>query len=223
MGQFNLFGVKIAFGKSKTTLKVDTNVKERLTDINADPDAKIQMQHLADYLKHPDEPEVGRIGIFSGVILTGSSGTDKVLAARAIAGEAGVMLFSISGQEFAEDDTGIAASRVHAFFVEARKHAPCVMFIDKIGAFAGLNASKVSAQQELKKQLCSEMDGDSNKGIVLMSSADNLDQIDPIFLRSGRFNCGFRIEPAADKSGNQACVYVQDVLGGRGPQKGSAS
>src|SRR6516162_3152479 len=97
MGQFNLFGGKIAFGRSKTALKVETKVTERLTGIAADEEAKIRMQHLVDYLKHPSDLEAGKTEILRGVIVTGPPGTDKFLIAKAIAGEAGVMLFSISG------------------------------------------------------------------------------------------------------------------------------
>jgi len=187
-------GGVLTFGRSKAKI-YDTSSENRVTfaDVAGVDEAKAELMEIVDFLKHPARYQ--RLGgrIPKGVLLIGPPGTGKTLLARAVAGEAGVPFFSISGSEFVEMFVGVGASRVRDLFEQAKKHAPCVVFIDEIDAVgrhrgAGLGGGHDEREQTLN-QLLVEMDGfDSNEGIILMAATNRPDVLDPALLRPGRFD-----------------------------------
>ncbi len=186
-------GKAMSFGKSRARLLSDQQEKVTFADVAGIDEAKEELGEIVDFLKDPKK--FTRLGgrIPKGVLLMGPPGTGKTLLARAIAGEAGVPFFSISGSDFVEMFVGVGASRVRDLFVQGKKNAPCIIFIDEIDAVgrhrgAGLGGGHDEREQTLN-QLLVEMDGfESNEGVILISATNRPDVLDPALLRPGRFD-----------------------------------
>lgn len=186
-------GKAMSFGKAKARLVSDSNPKITFKDVAGVEEAKEELREIIDFLKEPKR--FTRLGgrIPKGVLLMGPPGTGKTLLARAIAGEAGVPFFSISGSDFVEMFVGVGASRVRDLFEQSKKHAPCIIFIDEIDAVgrhrgAGLGGGHDEREQTLN-QLLVEMDGfESNEGVILIAATNRPDVLDPALLRPGRFD-----------------------------------
>lgn len=185
-------GKALAFGKSRARLQMDKG-KTTFKDVAGVEEAKEELQEVVEFLKHPKK--FTRLGgkIPKGILLVGPPGTGKTLLAKAVAGEASVPFFTISGSDFVEMFVGVGASRVRDLFVQGRKHAPCLIFIDEIDAVgrhrgAGLGGGHDEREQTLN-QLLVEMDGfESKEGIILMAATNRPDVLDPALLRPGRFD-----------------------------------
>jgi cell division protease FtsH len=186
-------GKAMSFGKAKARLVNEGNPKITFKDVAGIDEAKEELKEIIDFLKDPKK--FTRLGgrIPKGVLLMGPPGTGKTLLARAIAGEAGVPFFSISGSDFVEMFVGVGASRVRDLFEQSKKHAPCIVFIDEIDAVgrhrgAGLGGGHDEREQTLN-QLLVEMDGfESNEGVILIAATNRPDVLDPALLRPGRFD-----------------------------------
>lgn len=181
------------FGKSKAKMLMGQQQKVTFKNVAGIDEAKEELEEIIDFLKDPKK--FTRLGgrIPKGVLLVGAPGTGKTLLARAIAGEAGVPFFSISGSDFVEMFVGVGASRVRDLFEQGKKHAPCIIFIDEIDAVgrqrgAGLGGGHDEREQTLN-QLLVEMDGfESNEGVIIISATNRPDVLDPALLRPGRFD-----------------------------------
>ncbi|MDJ0804288.1 MAG: ATP-dependent zinc metalloprotease FtsH [Desulfobacterales bacterium] len=186
-------GKAMSFGKSRARLLSDQHAKVTFEDVAGIDEAKEELGEIVEFLRDPKK--FTRLGgrIPKGVLLMGPPGTGKTLLARAIAGEAGVPFFSISGSDFVEMFVGVGASRVRDLFVQGKKNAPCIIFIDEIDAVgrhrgAGLGGGHDEREQTLN-QLLVEMDGfESNEGVILISATNRPDVLDPALLRPGRFD-----------------------------------
>ena len=195
----------LSFGKSKAKLMSDKAVKINFSDVAGIEEAKEEVQEIIDFLKSPQK--FSKLGgkIPKGVLLVGAPGTGKTLLAKAIAGEAGVPFFSISGSDFVEMFVGVGASRVRDLFEQAKKSAPCIIFIDEIDAVgrhrgAGIGGGHDEREQTLN-QLLVEMDGfEGNEGVIILAATNRPDVLDPALLRPGRFD-------------RQVVVPVPDVKG----------
>lgn len=195
----------LSFGKSKAKLMSDKAVKITFADVAGIEEAKEEVQEVIDFLKSPQK--FSKLGgkIPKGVLLVGAPGTGKTLLAKAIAGEAGVPFFSISGSDFVEMFVGVGASRVRDLFEQAKKSAPCIIFIDEIDAVgrhrgAGIGGGHDEREQTLN-QLLVEMDGfEGNAGVIILAATNRPDVLDPALLRPGRFD-------------RQVVVPVPDVKG----------
>ena len=193
------------FGKSRAKLSDDKDKKITFEEVAGLEEEKEDLKEIVDFLKNPQK--YTRVGarIPKGVLLVGPPGTGKTLMAKAIAGEAGVPFFSISGSDFVEMFVGVGASRVRDLFEEGKKHSPCIIFIDEIDAVArrrgtGMGGSHDEREQTLN-QLLVEMDGFGvNEGIIVMAATNRVDVLDPAILRPGRFD-------------RQVAVAVPDVRG----------
>ena len=179
------------FGKSKARLSKNSGVT--LDDVAGLQEEKEDLEEIIDFLKDPGKYTKVGARIPKGVLLEGAPGTGKTLLAKAVAGEAGVPFFSISGSDFVEMFVGVGASRVRDMFDDAKKNAPCIVFIDEIDAVArrrgtGLGGSHDEREQTLN-QLLVEMDGFGvNEGIIVMAATNRVDVLDPAILRPGRFD-----------------------------------
>jgi cell division protease FtsH len=186
-------GKALSFGKSRARLLSDQQAKVTFDDVAGIDEAKEELSEIVEFLSDPKK--FTRLGgrIPKGVLLMGPPGTGKTLLARSIAGEAGVPFFSISGSDFVEMFVGVGASRVRDLFVQGKKNAPCIIFIDEIDAVgrhrgAGLGGGHDEREQTLN-QLLVEMDGfESNEGVILISATNRPDVLDPALLRPGRFD-----------------------------------
>jgi len=186
-------GKALSFGKSRARLMSDQSAKVTFEDVAGIDEAKEELVEIVEFLRDPKK--FTRLGgrIPKGVLLVGPPGCGKTLLARAIAGEAGVPFFSISGSDFVEMFVGVGASRVRDLFVQGKKNAPCIIFIDEIDAVgrhrgAGLGGGHDEREQTLN-QLLVEMDGfESNEGVILISATNRPDVLDPALLRPGRFD-----------------------------------
>ena len=186
-------GKALSFGKSRARLMTGQQEKVTFEDVAGIDEAKEELGEIVEFLREPKK--FTRLGgrIPKGVLLMGPPGTGKTLLARAIAGEAGVPFFSISGSDFVEMFVGVGASRVRDLFVQGKKNAPCIIFIDEIDAVgrhrgAGLGGGHDEREQTLN-QLLVEMDGfESNEGVILISATNRPDVLDPALLRPGRFD-----------------------------------
>jgi len=195
----------LSFGKSRARLVSDKSVKITFADVAGIEEAKAEVQEIIDFLKDPQK--FSKLGgkIPKGVLLVGSPGSGKTLLAKAIAGEAGVPFFSISGSDFVEMFVGVGASRVRDLFEQAKKSAPCIVFIDEIDAVgrhrgAGLGGGHDEREQTLN-QLLVEMDGfEGTEGVILLAATNRPDVLDPALLRPGRFD-------------RQVVVPIPDVKG----------
>jgi cell division protease FtsH len=206
MRQMQIGGGKaLSFGKSRARLMTESHEKVTFDDVAGIDEAKEELHEIIEFLRDPRK--FTRLGgrIPKGVLLVGAPGTGKTLLARAIAGEAGVPFFSISGSDFVEMFVGVGASRVRDLFVQGKKNAPCIIFIDEIDAVgrhrgAGLGGGHDEREQTLN-QLLVEMDGfESNEGVILISATNRPDVLDPALLRPGRFD-------------RQVVVPVPDIKG----------
>ncbi|BAS29343.1 ATP-dependent zinc metalloprotease FtsH [Limnochorda pilosa] len=183
----------MSFGKSRAKLHTEEKSKVRFDDVAGLDEAKMELQEIVEFLKHPKKfVELGA-KIPKGVLLVGPPGTGKTLLGRAVAGEAGVPFFSISGSDFVEMFVGVGASRVRDLFDTAKKNSPCIVFIDELDAVgrhrgAGLGGGHDEREQTLN-QLLVEMDGfEPNTGIIIMAATNRPDVLDPALLRPGRFD-----------------------------------
>jgi len=183
----------LSFGKAKAKLVSEKSVKVTFADVAGIEEAKGEVQEVIDFLKDPQKFQKLGGKIPKGVLLVGAPGTGKTLLARAIAGEAGVPFFSISGSDFVEMFVGVGASRVRDLFEQAKKSAPCIIFIDEIDAVgrhrgAGIGGGHDEREQTLN-QLLVEMDGfESNQGVIILAATNRPDVLDPALLRPGRFD-----------------------------------
>jgi cell division protease FtsH len=205
-------GKALSFGKSRARLVSDERNKVTFDDVAGIEEAKEELQEIIEFLRDPKK--FTRLGgrIPKGVLLVGAPGTGKTLLARAIAGEAGVPFLSISGSDFVEMFVGVGASRVRDLFVQGKKHAPCIIFLDEIDAVgrhrgAGLGGGHDEREQTLN-QLLVEMDGfESNEGVILISATNRPDVLDPALLRPGRFDRQV-VVPVPDVRGREAILKV---------------
>ena len=186
-------GKAMGFGKSRARLLTEKHGRVTFDDVAGIDEAKEELQEIVEFLKNPQKFQ--RLGgrIPKGVLLVGPPGTGKTLLARAIAGEADVPFFTISGSDFVEMFVGVGASRVRDMFEQAKKHAPCIVFIDEIDAVgrhrgAGLGGGNDEREQTLN-QILVEMDGfEANEGVILIAATNRPDVLDPALLRPGRFD-----------------------------------
>ena len=198
-------GKAMGFGKSRARLLTEKQGRVTFNDVAGIDEAKEELQEVVEFLKHPQKFQQVGGRIPKGVLLVGPPGTGKTLLARAIAGEANVPFFTISGPDFVEMFVGVGASRVRDMFEQAKKHAPCIVFIDEIDAVgrhrgAGLGGGNDEREQTLN-QLLVEMDGfEANEGVILIAATNRPDVLDPALLRPGRFD-------------RQVVVPNPDVLG----------
>ena len=213
MRQMQIGGGKaMSFGKSRAKLLTENTHKVTFADVAGIDEAKDELEEIIQFLRDPKR--FTRLGgrIPKGVLLVGAPGTGKTLLARAIAGEAGVPFFSISGSDFVEMFVGVGASRVRDLFVQGKKHAPCIIFIDEIDAVgrhrgAGLGGGHDEREQTLN-QLLVEMDGfEANEGVILVAATNRPDVLDPALLRPGRFDRRV-IVPHPDAKGREGILKV---------------
>ncbi|MCD4743125.1 MAG: ATP-dependent zinc metalloprotease FtsH [Desulfobacteraceae bacterium] len=201
-------GKAMSFGKSRARLMDDKKEKVTFQDVAGIDEAKEELTEIVDFLKDPKK--YTRLGgrIPKGVLLVGGPGTGKTLLSRAVAGEAGVPFFTISGSDFVEMFVGVGASRVRDLFAQGKKNAPCIIFIDELDAVgrqrgAGMGGGHDEREQTLN-QLLVEMDGfESNEGVILMAATNRADVLDPALLRPGRFD-------------RQVFVDMPDIRGRKG-------
>jgi len=212
MRQMQGGGKAMTFAKSKARLLTENQKKVTFADVAGIDEAKGELSEIVDFLREPQK--FVRLGgrIPKGVLLMGSPGTGKTLLARAIAGEAGVPFFSISGSDFVEMFVGVGASRVRDMFLQGKKAAPCIMFIDEIDAVgrhrgAGLGGGHDEREQTLN-QLLVEMDGfEPNDGLILIAATNRPDVLDPALLRPGRFDRQV-VVPVPDLKGREQILIV---------------
>jgi cell division protease FtsH len=205
-------GRAMGFGKSKAKLLTETQGRVTFEDVAGVDEAKEDLQEIVEFLRDPQKFQ--RLGgrIPRGVLLVGPPGTGKTLLARAIAGEAGVPFFSISGSDFVEMFVGVGASRVRDMFEQAKKNAPCIIFVDEIDAVgrhrgAGLGGGNDEREQTLN-QLLVEMDGfEANEGIILIAATNRPDVLDPALMRPGRFDRQIQV-PNPDFIGREKILKV---------------
>ena len=183
----------MSFGKSKARVQMEPQSQVTFGDVAGIEGAKLELTEVVDFLKNPDRFTAVGAKIPKGVLLVGPPGTGKTLLAKAVAGEAGVPFFSISGSEFVEMFVGVGASRVRDLFEQAKKNAPCIVFIDEIDAVgrqrgAGLGGGNDEREQTLN-QLLTEMDGfEGNTGIIIVAATNRADVLDSALMRPGRFD-----------------------------------
>ena len=207
------FGGMMTVGKSKAKVYVEKDTGVTFEDVAGIDEAKAELQEIVSFLKEPER--YGRLGarIPKGILLVGPPGTGKTLVARAIAGEAGVPFFSISGSEFVEMFVGVGAARVRDLFEQARKAAPCIIFIDELDALgkrrgAGAFGGGHDEKEQTLNQLLTELDGfDPREGIVLLAATNRPETLDPALLRAGRFDRQVVVD-RPDKAGRAAILRV---------------
>ncbi len=206
------FGGLMSIGKSRAKVYVEKDTKVTFADVAGVEEAKFELQEVVSFLKDPTS--YGRLGahVPKGILLVGPPGTGKTLLARAVAGEAGVAFFSISGSEFVEMFVGVGAARVRDLFEQARKAAPCIIFIDELdalgrsrsaGAFGGYDE-----KEQTLNQLLAELDGfDPSAGVILLAATNRPEILDPALLRAGRFDRQVLVD-RPDKAGRVAILKV---------------
>jgi cell division protease FtsH len=206
------FGGLMSIGKSRAKVYVEKDTKVTFADVAGVEEAKFELQEVASFLK--DSKSYGRLGahVPKGILLVGPPGTGKTLLARAVAGEAGVAFFSISGSEFVEMFVGVGAARVRDLFEQARKAAPCIIFIDELdalgrsrgpGAFGGYDE-----KEQTLNQLLAELDGfDPSTGVILLAATNRPEILDPALLRAGRFDRQVLVD-RPDRLGRVAILKV---------------
>jgi cell division protease FtsH len=202
----------MSFGKSKARLMGEDQIKVTFADVAGVEEAKEEVQELVEFLRDPGKFQKLGGKIPRGVLMVGAPGTGKTLLAKAIAGEAKVPFFSISGSDFVEMFVGVGASRVRDMFAQAKKHSPCIIFIDEIDAVgrhrgAGLGGGHDEREQTLN-QLLVEMDGfEGNEGIIVIAATNRPDVLDPALLRPGRFDRQV-VVPLPDVRGREQILKV---------------
>src|SRR5690242_10253504 len=202
----------LSFGKSRARMFMGNKPTITFQDVAGVEEAKQELQEVVEFLKYPEKFAALGARIPHGVLLVGPPGTGKTLLARAVAGEAGVPFFSISGSEFVEMFVGVGASRVRDLFDQAKRNAPCIVFVDEIDAVgrqrgAGLGGSHDEREQTLN-QILVEMDGfDSNTNVIVIAATNRPDVLDPALLRPGRFD-RMVVVPAPDMRGRHAILSV---------------
>ncbi len=202
----------LSFGKSKARLHPEGKKKITFEDVAGCDEAKQELTEVVDFLKDPRKFQSIGAKIPKGVLLVGPPGTGKTLLARAVAGEAGVPFFSISGSDFVEMFVGVGASRVRDLFEQAKKNSPCIIFIDEIDAVgrlrgAGLGGGHDEREQTLNQMLV-EMDGfEENEGIIIMAATNRPDVLDPALLRPGRFDRQVVVD-SPDVKGREAILKI---------------
>ena len=200
----------MSFGKSKARMLSEDQIKVTFNDVAGAEEAKEEVAEMVDFLKDPSKFQKLGGKIPRGALMVGPPGTGKTLLARAIAGEAKVPFFTISGSDFVEMFVGVGASRVRDMFDQAKKHAPCIIFIDEIDAVgrhrgAGLGGGHDEREQTLN-QLLVEMDGfEGNEGVIVIAATNRPDVLDPALLRPGRFD-------------RQVTVGLPDIRGREDPE-----
>jgi cell division protease FtsH len=204
----------LSLGRNKAKIYGENDIKVRFSEVAGIDEAKAELEALVSFLKNPAYFQ--RLGgrIPKGVLLVGPPGTGKTLLARAIAGEAGVPFFSISGSEFIEMFVGLGAARVRDLFEQAKAKAPCIVFIDELDAVgksragAGLQLGRHDEQEQTLNQLLVEMDGfDTSKGVVLIAATNRPEVLDPALLRAGRFDRRIIVE-LPDRAGRAKILQV---------------
>ncbi len=205
-------GGMMTVGKSKAKVYVETDVDVTFENVAGVDEAKRELKEVVDFLKDPKS--YGRLGahVPKGILLVGPPGTGKTLLARAVAGEAGVPFFSISGSEFVEMFVGVGAARVRDLFEQARKAAPAIIFIDELDALGRARSSGVMGTNDEKEQtlnqLLTELDGfDTSSGIILLAATNRPEILDPALLRAGRFDRQVLVD-RPDKPGRKAILEV---------------
>ncbi len=205
-------GGVLAFGKSKGKVFEESEVTVRFDDVAGVEEAKEELREVVEFLKSPEK--FTRIGakIPKGVLLVGPPGTGKTLLARAVAGEASVPFYSISGSEFVEMFVGVGAARVRDLFENAQQHAPCIVFIDELDALGRSRGANVLGTNEEREQtlnqLLVEMDGfEANKGVIILAATNRPEILDPALLRPGRFDRQVLVD-RPDKKGREAILRV---------------
>lgn len=214
-------GGAMGFGKSKAKLLNQNEDRKTFDDVAGIDEAKEELEEIVEFLRNPQK--FSRLGgsIPKGALLVGSPGTGKTLLARAIAGEAGVPFFTISGSDFVEMFVGVGASRVRDMFEQAKKNAPCIVFIDEIDAVgrhrgAGHGGGNDEREQTLN-QLLVEMDGfEANEGVILLAATNRPDVLDPALLRPGRFDRQVQV-PLPDIKGREKILFVHSRKTPLGP------
>ncbi|MGQ9812929.1 MAG: ATP-dependent zinc metalloprotease FtsH [Dissulfurimicrobium sp.] len=212
MRQMQSGGRAMSFGRSRAKLFINQNIKTTFKDVAGIEEAKEEFSEIVSFLKDPQK--FTRLGgrIPKGVLLVGPPGTGKTLLAKAIAGEAGVPFFSISGSDFVEMFVGVGASRVRDLFLQAKKSAPCIIFIDEIDAVgrhrgAGLGGGHDEREQTLN-QLLVEMDGfETSEAVIVIAATNRPDVLDPALLRPGRFDRQIMV-PIPDVRGREEILHV---------------
>ncbi len=205
-------GRAMGFGKSRARLLTEKHGRVTFDDVAGIDEVKEEVQEIVEFLKNPQRYQQLGARIPKGVLLVGPPGTGKTLLARAIAGEANVPFFTISGSDFVEMFVGVGAARVRDMFEQAKKHAPCIVFIDEIDAVgrhrgAGLGGGNDEREQTLN-QLLVEMDGfESNEGVILIAATNRPDVLDPALLRPGRFDRQI-VVPFPDVAGREKILQV---------------
>jgi len=205
-------GGPMSFGRSKARMLSEDQIKVTFNDVAGVEEAKEEVKELVDFLSDPGKYQKVGGKIPCGVLLVGAPGTGKTLLARAVAGEAKVPFFTISGSDFVEMFVGVGASRVRDMFVQAKKHAPCIIFIDEIDAVgrhrgAGLGGGHDEREQTLN-QLLVEMDGfEGKEGVIVMAATNRPDVLDPALLRPGRFDRQVTV-PLPDIRGREQILKV---------------
>ncbi len=207
------FGGLMSVGRSKAKVYVETDIQVTFDDVAGVDEAKSELQEIVDFLKEPER--YGRLGarVPKGILLVGPPGTGKTLLARAVAGQAGVPFFSISGSEFVEMFVGVGAARVRDLFEQARQAAPCIIFIDELDALgrargAGPMSGGHDEKEQTLNQLLAELDGfDTSQGIVLLAATNRPEILDPALLRAGRFDRQVLVD-RPDKVGRLAILEV---------------
>ncbi|RMG98045.1 MAG: ATP-dependent metallopeptidase FtsH/Yme1/Tma family protein [Deltaproteobacteria bacterium] len=205
-------GQALSFGKSRAKLVADQDTGVTFDDVAGAEEAKQDLAEVVEFLKHPDR--YTRLGakIPKGILLVGPPGTGKTLLARAVAGEAGVPFFHLSGSDFVEMFVGVGAARVRDLFEQAQKHAPCIVFIDEIDAIGrqrGVHMGVVNDEREQTlNQLLVELDGfEPNNGVIILAATNRPDVLDPALLRPGRFDRQVVLD-APDLDGREAILKV---------------
>ena len=205
-------GKAMGFGKSRARLLTEKTGRVTFEDVAGIDEAKVELEEVVEFLRDPQKFQRLGARIPRGVLLVGSPGTGKTLLARAIAGEANVPFFTISGSDFVEMFVGVGASRVRDMFEQAKKNAPCIIFVDEIDAVgrhrgAGLGGGNDEREQTLN-QLLVEMDGfESNEGVILIAATNRPDVLDPALLRPGRFDRQV-VVPMPDVAGREKILGV---------------
>ena len=214
-------GGAMGFGKSKAKLLTEKQGRVTFDDVAGIDEAKEELEEIVEFLRNPQK--FSRLGgrIPKGALLVGPPGTGKTLLARAIAGEAGVPFFTISGSDFVEMFVGVGASRVRDMFEQAKKNAPCIVFIDEIDAVgrnrgAGYGGGNDEREQTLN-QLLVEMDGfEANEGVIILAATNRRDVLDPALLRPGRFDRQVTV-PNPDIKGREKILGVHARKSPLGP------